>query len=225
MRKFFVPPHKYNLVDILKDRYSRSWLQKQPKKRLYAIYFKAMEGNTDAGSKRRKESTRETFRNVIERLNDVFGLSWSFDVTSLDTDEGDCFAVKGLLTVPNGNGGFCSRSDVGISEPFSMPENKGDVKKYLQGREMVVKGAVSDALKRAAVHFGVGKYLYELPDFSVGVDNNGYIEQSHRDKIMSVATPILEGNGSKISKVFLRDKSVGFQMLDGTWKNKPLDSF
>jgi len=64
MIKFFVPQNKYQLVDILKSRYSRSWLEKQSKKRLYAIYFKAMEGNTNAGSKRRKESTREAFREV-----------------------------------------------------------------------------------------------------------------------------------------------------------------
>tara|TARA_Y100000114_G_C11543106_1_gene223581 strand:- start:54 stop:545 length:492 start_codon:yes stop_codon:yes gene_type:complete len=37
------------------------------------------------------------------------------------------------------------------------------------------KGAISDSLKRAAVHFGIGRYLYEFPDIWARViDKNGY---------------------------------------------------
>ena len=35
------------------------------------------------------------------------------------------------------------------------------------------KGAMSDAFKRAAVKFGIGRYLYSIPTLYVGIDNYG----------------------------------------------------
>ncbi len=37
------------------------------------------------------------------------------------------------------------------------------------------KGCASDALKRAAVHFGIGRYLYALPQVWVDLDGEGRV--------------------------------------------------
>jgi hypothetical protein len=45
------------------------------------------------------------------------------------------------------------------------------------------KGAISDSLKRAAVHFGVGRHLYDLPSVFVKVqkDQRGQIKINQDD--------------------------------------------
>ena len=76
-------------------------------------------------------------RDVMRRLDDVAGGEWSFEWEPV----GD--AVRGALSVYG-----VTRCDVG-------EEGDGPMGKTL-------KAAVSDALKRCAVHFGVGRYLYYL---------------------------------------------------------------
>ena len=62
--------------------------------------------------------------------------------------EGKLIGVQANLTIDG-----VTRSDVGV------PSNQDPV-----------KGAYSDALKRAAVHFGIGRELYELPQVYAGYD-------------------------------------------------------
>ena len=76
-------------------------------------------------------------RDVMRRLDDVIGGGWGFEWEPIGN------AVKGSLTVCG-----ITRSDVG-------EEGDGPMGK-------TIKAAVSDALKRCAVHFGVGRYLYYL---------------------------------------------------------------
>lgn len=71
-------------------------------------------------------------RAVMDRLDAICPDHWSFEVERL-TDG----AVKGRLTVLG-----VSREDIGEAE--------------------TLKAAASDALKRAAVHFGIGRYLYDI---------------------------------------------------------------
>jgi len=79
-------------------------------------------------------------RSVMRRLDAVVGpANWSFDFDLL-SPEGKM--VKGKLTVLG-----ITKCDAG--EGASEDE--------------VLKSAVSDALKRCAVHFGIGRYLYYLP--------------------------------------------------------------
>lgn len=79
-------------------------------------------------------------RDVMNRLDDVVGPgNWSFDWTPMNADGK---AVKGTLTVLG-----VTRSDVGESDKEEEPW----------------KSAVSDALKRVGVQFGIGRFLYELP--------------------------------------------------------------
>lgn len=98
-------------------------------------------------------------RAVQHRLNEVLGVEgWSFTYTELEKDEG----VHGKLTIfvtPDKmkyekSGEDCllrevTREDVG----YASTTNKAEW----------YKDAVSDALKRCAVHFGVGHFLYALP--------------------------------------------------------------
>lgn len=82
-------------------------------------------------------------RSVMQRLDAVVGPeNWSFDFEVITPPGGVGTWVKGRLTVLG-----ITKCDAGEG---------GD-------EEEPLKSAVSDALKRCAVHFGVGRYLYYLP--------------------------------------------------------------
>lgn len=87
-------------------------------------------------------------RLVSERLNHAVGddgwQSAHRDLRQLQSGEGFAFSVECTLAV-----GKAAHSDVG----------------YGSGKdpEVALKGAYSDALKRAAVHFGIGASLYAVP--------------------------------------------------------------
>ncbi len=82
-------------------------------------------------------------RTVMERLDDVCAGEWSFDVKLSPGQPGQPPTARGRLTVLG-----LTRSDVGEAD---------------EGEAGTLKAAASDALKRCAVHFGVGRYLYDLP--------------------------------------------------------------
>lgn len=48
------------------------------------------------------------------------------------------------------------------------------------------KGAISDAFKRAAVNWGVGRYLYEIPSIWVAIDKFGQIEEAEKPKLAAL---------------------------------------
>ena len=79
-------------------------------------------------------------RTVMERLDEVCPNEWSFKVKLYP---GSALMARGQLTLAG-----LTRSDVGESG---------------EGEAAGAKAATSDALKRCAVHFGVGRYLYDLP--------------------------------------------------------------
>jgi hypothetical protein len=83
-------------------------------------------------------------RVVSERLDHVVGGNWSFHWEPIGV-QGDRLVIKSSLTIMG-----VTREDVG---EYGLTE-----------RDMADpwKSAVSDSLKRAAVHFGVGRYLYWL---------------------------------------------------------------
>lgn len=79
-------------------------------------------------------------RDVMRRLDAVVGPgNWQFDFDVLDTHGK---MVRGKLTVLG-----ATKCDAGEASQEEEP----------------LKSAVSDALKRCAVHFGIGRYLYYLP--------------------------------------------------------------
>jgi len=103
-------------------------------------------------------------RVVQTRLNDVFGeLEWSFEWKTI-TD----VIVHGSLKV-----NLCTKEDVGYS-------NGSDDKEPL-------KSAVSDALKRCAVHLGVAHYLYQLPTLWIVLDepSQKYLTKRQDEEILN----------------------------------------
>jgi hypothetical protein len=91
-------------------------------------------------------------RDVAERLDQVLGIDgWQDDYEVLPDNSVVC-----RLRLKIG-GEWVTKMDVG--GPSEQPDG-GDR----------VKAAFSDALKRAAVKFGVGRYLYRLPKYWLGWD-------------------------------------------------------
>lgn len=80
-------------------------------------------------------------RCVQDRLDEVVCGAWSFTWEPVTLAGSELHVVKGRLTIHG-----VTREDVGTASNFEAS-----------------KGAVSDALKRAAVSFGIGRYLYAIP--------------------------------------------------------------
>jgi hypothetical protein len=93
-------------------------------------------------------------RSVQDRLDEVVGAgNWSFDWEPVVIDKGDVQVAKGTLTILG-----VSKSDVGTASNFEAS-----------------LGAVSHCFKRAAVHFGIGRYLYGVSSMWVAVEKGGRI--------------------------------------------------
>jgi hypothetical protein len=108
-----------------------------------------------AGANQRTSLVAYVDARVIQnRLDEVLGVSgWSFDWTPVAVEGGEVKAAKGTLTILG-----VSKSDIGIASNWEAS-----------------KGAISDALKRAAVMWGCGRYLYGLPAIKVTLDAQGAI--------------------------------------------------
>jgi hypothetical protein len=101
-------------------------------------------------------------RDVMDRLDDAVGPeSWSFDWEPVTMANNQIMTVKGKLTVCG-----ITRCDIGEA---------GDIEKS--------KAAVSDALKRAAVHFGVGRWLYDMGTQWATVNEYGDIPATELTKL------------------------------------------
>lgn len=82
-------------------------------------------------------------RDVMNRLDLVLGPErWQFEAHTIDNN-----VVHGRLLIQTADGAWLVRED------FGYPNSDDD--------EEPVKSAASDALKRCAVHVGVGRHLYE----------------------------------------------------------------
>lgn len=96
-------------------------------------------------------------RLVQNRLDEVVGPeNWSFDWTPVGTKGDTITAAKGTLTICG-----ISKSDVGDA-----------------GQTEPTKSTVSDAFKRAAVMWGIGRYLYDLGTTFCKVDQKGKIPEA-----------------------------------------------
>lgn len=96
-----------------------------------------------------KNATYVETETVIRRLNHATGNNWSFNVTRFEWRD-DLLIAVGELTIPN----MGTRTGTGVQR---IAGNADDL----------VKGAASDALKKAATLFGVGLELYG-PDLEAG---------------------------------------------------------
>lgn len=93
-------------------------------------------------------------RCVQDRLDDVVGPgAWSFDWSPLVVEKGDVQVAKGTVSIHG-----VAKSDAGTASNFEQS-----------------LGAVSHCFKRAAVQWGIGRYLYDLPTQWVPVNERGFI--------------------------------------------------
>ena len=104
-------------------------------------------------------------RAVMMRLDDVAGPGNWEDRYDTWGETGDRVSVKCTLTI------------LGITK-----EDAGEGRDY--------KSAVSDALKRAAVKFGIGRYLYATPDVWADLDEQGRILEPARVKARILGVPL-----------------------------------
>lgn len=102
-------------------------------------------------------------RDVMHRFDEVFGLGWQNRYTHA---EGKTICEIGVLL----DGQWIWRAG-----------GAGDTDIEAE------KGAISDAFKRAAVLFGVGRYLYDLPNVWVPIDE--YKRLKETPNLPSWATP------------------------------------
>lgn len=99
---------------------------------------------------------------VMQRLDDAVGVgAWSFTWEPLVVDGGEVRVAKGTLTV------------LGI-----VKEDLGTASNWEPS-----KGCISDALKRAGVLWGIGRYLRDIPQVSCTLDDRGAIPQEMRAKL------------------------------------------
>lgn len=111
-------------------------------------------------------------RVVQDRLDDVVGPgNWSFDWEPVAIENGQVMLAKGTLTILG-----VSKSDIGSASNFEQS-----------------LGCVSHAMKRAAVHWGIGRYLYGLPMTWVNVEKGGRLSDatiaSLRNSLPAPITP------------------------------------
>jgi hypothetical protein len=110
-------------------------------------------------------------RAVQDRLDSVVGAgNWSFDWTPVVIERGEVQVAKGAITIHG-----VSKSDVGTASNFEES-----------------LGCVSHCFKRAAVHWGVGRYLYNIPSQWVQVEKGGRLSATVRVQLRRV----LEGGVS-----------------------------
>lgn len=91
-------------------------------------------------------------RDVMNRLDEVFGLNWKCSYSHADKKT------------------ICEISLLIEGEWITRSNGAGDSDIEAE------KGAISDAFKRAAVMFGIGRYLYDLPNVWVECDEWGHIK-------------------------------------------------
>lgn len=92
-------------------------------------------------------------RDVMARLDDVFGMNWQCKYSHAD------------------NKTICEISVLIQGEWITRANGAGDSDIEAE------KGAISDAFKRAAVMFGIGRYLYQLPNVWVALDEYKNIKE------------------------------------------------
>lgn len=96
-------------------------------------------------------------RDVQDRLDAVCGIGgWSFELEPLVVDAGELRVARGRPSIAG-----VTRDDIGTASQWEPS-----------------KGCASDALKRAAVQWGIGRYLYRLPAVWVELDGEGRVPEA-----------------------------------------------
>jgi hypothetical protein len=128
-------------------------------------------------------------RDVMNRLDEVLGAhGWDTELSETATGQIIC-----KLTIHFADAGGVvhspCRCDVGGTVSTAAPGDRG-------GGVDKLKAAASDALKRAAIGFGIGRYLYYLPNFWVDAEfgADGKVKWlKEKPKLPPWAMPAAEG--------------------------------
>lgn len=147
---------------------------------LYAVQFRALEGSK---GQTLNCAAYVTARTVIDRLNLVCPHLWE------DRYEVVPGGLRCDLTI-----GDRTRSDVGWSAPASHSTAMG------------LKALYSDALKRTAVHFGVGVSLYALPRLALSVNAKHAWAKAIPGKTDKFGNPLYRYGMTEKGQIVLRDR-------------------
>ena len=113
-------------------------------------------------------------RLVQDRLDEVMGPeNWRNEFAAAPMG-GGLMCVLSLRI----DGEWVSKADVAQQDEVS-----GNARDPEKDREIAVKGAASDAFKRAAVQWGVGRYLYSFEAPWVNLDQERYIKRDEMPKL------------------------------------------
>lgn len=118
---------------------------------------------------RRKQNVELRYvegHDVIDVANDLFGYhAWSYTVSKMEY-AGGCWIATILLSVRTPDGETAMREDVGVGIPAAARDQDAGP----DAHETAIKGAVTDALKRALRTFGnaFGNSLYGKEDAAPG---------------------------------------------------------
>ena len=113
-----------------------------------------------------------TARDVEKRLDEVCGSDgWKTSHQPI-LEDGKLIGTKFSLSIRFPSGEWITREDVGESSKASP-----------------LKGAVSDGIKRAAVQFGVGRYLYYLDNRWMPIDQYKQFTSDPRESLPDWALP------------------------------------
>jgi hypothetical protein len=103
-------------------------------------------------------------RAAMERLDDVFGPTWSHTEEFKQIGEKAVCTVTISIDLPSNEGGNVRLFQRTVSGSCEVEAN-GDIDPF--------KSAASGAMKRAVVNLGIGRYLYDLPEGWAEVSSNG----------------------------------------------------
>ena len=122
-------------------------------------------------------------RAVMDRLDTVCGPDgWQCNYTAGVNGSIICnigVRMPGFVFMPIGPSGPAGSPTPGIAQEKWLWKADGAGATDIEGD----KGALSDALKRAAVRWGVGRYLYDLKAPWVPLDQGRYISDEDRKKL------------------------------------------
>ncbi len=102
-------------------------------------------------------------------------------------------------TAPMGGGVMCTLSLrigdewVGKADVAQQDEVADNARDPEQDREIAVKGAASNAFKRAAVQWGIGRYLYSFEAPWVNLEQERYIARDEMPKLRKLLRHAFEG--------------------------------
>ena len=125
-----------------------------------------------------------TARLVQDRLDEVMGpANWRNEFAAAPAGGG----VMCILSLRVG-GEWISKADIAQQD-----EVRDDAHDPDKDREIAVKGAPSDALKRAAVQWGIGRYLYSFDAPWVNLEQEKFIARDELPKLRQLLRHAFEG--------------------------------